>query len=162
MQPDHRAGRRGRGGREVRQGARLIRRSIAILFFLLAACRTTHDLSWLEGQWVSVDGDRTTTETWRHEDGRWIGSGVFERSGEVVSTEALEIVDVDGVLTYVATPSEQTRTAFVLTHLMKNVAVFENPEHDFPKRIEYRRRGDKLIATVSSDDRETTWTFVRR
>ncbi len=109
-----------------------------------------------------MDGDHTTTETWQREDGRWVGRGVFERSGEVVSTESLEIVDVDGVLTYVATPSEQTRTAFVLTHLMKNVAVFENPEHDFPKRIEYRRRGDELIATVSSDEREMTWTFVRR
>ncbi len=79
-----------------------------------------------------------------------------------MSTEALEIVAIDGVATYVATPSDQARATFALTQRGPNEVVFENPTHDFPKRIAYRRIGDALVATVSGGKKELTWKFVRR
>lgn len=120
------------------------------------------DFSWLEGRWVSTDGERTTTETWKKDGARWVGSTVFAKNGETVSTEALEIVAVDGVATYVATPSDQARTPFTLVERGVNTVVFANPSHDFPKRIAYRRVGDALVATVSGGDKELVWKFVLR
>jgi len=42
--------------------------------------------------------------------------------------------------------------------------VFENPDHDFPQRIEYARAGDTLTATISTMDRERTfsWSWTRQ
>jgi hypothetical protein len=43
-------------------------------------------------------------------------------------------------------------------------AVFENPHHDFPQRIVYRREGKALIATVSLNDGSNamSWRYRRR
>jgi hypothetical protein len=42
--------------------------------------------------------------------------------------------------------------------------VFENPAHDFPTRVAYRRDGDRLVATVSGPGGRDaqSWTFVRK
>ena len=43
-------------------------------------------------------------------------------------------------------------------------ATFENPAHDFPQRIQYRRDGDRLVATISARDGSNamSWTYRRR
>ena len=41
--------------------------------------------------------------------------------------------------------------AFKLTQCSDSVAVFENPEHDFPKKIEYKLTDqDRITVTVGS------------
>lgn len=59
-------------------------------------------------------------------------------------------IRADGTrLVYVAIPSGQRETAFPSTHLSDTLVVFENPEHDFPQRIAYRRAGaDSVVARV--------------
>lgn len=53
------------------------------------------------------------------------------------------------VLTYVARPARQAETAFAATEVSDSALVFENPTHDFPTRILYRRRGaDSLVARI--------------
>ena len=41
-----------------------------------------------------------------------------------------------------------TPVTFRLTKQTGNEVVFENPEHDFPQTILYRRTGDQLYAAV--------------
>jgi len=61
----------------------------------------------------------------------------------------------DGVY-YVAHPKAQCPgTDFRLTRSSASEAVFENPQHDFPKRIIYRRIGDDSL-TASIDGGEGT------
>lgn len=65
--------------------------------------------------------------------------------------EFLRIVPVVGVLTYVAQPSGQAETSFPATAISDSLAVFENPGHDFPQRIEYRRvTADSIVARISA------------
>lgn len=65
--------------------------------------------------------------------------------------EFLRIVPVAGVLTYVAQPSGQAETSFAATSVSDTLVVFENPAHDFPQRIEYRRVGaDSVVARISA------------
>lgn len=66
--------------------------------------------------------------------------------------EFLRIEESDGRLILVGTPSGQRETRFEQVELGDSGAAFENPEHDFPRRIEYRRQPDgSLVARISGD-----------
>lgn len=69
--------------------------------------------------------------------------------GVVRETEQLRIEVRGGKPTYVAAPSGQATTAFAATEATAAGVTFENLDHDFPKRIRYRRVGaDSLVATI--------------
>lgn len=53
-------------------------------------------------------------------------------------------------------PSGQAPVPYRLTRGEKGIAVFENPEHDFPKVIAYRRAADTLVARVAGVRRQGT------
>jgi hypothetical protein len=90
---------------------------------------------------------------------------VTTRGGERVFGERLEIACVDGMVVYTAWPEGQAMARFPATVLDRSGAVFENPAHDFPTRIEYRRDGDALSAEVSGEVdgamRVESWRFRR-
>jgi len=70
-------------------------------------------------------------------------------SGKMVAFEYLRVVERDGGLVYVAQPGGTTATEFVLTELTPSRAVFDNPRHDYPKRIVYELSTDgALSATI--------------
>ena len=54
-----------------------------------------------------------------------------------------------------ASPSKQAQTEFKLTSLKGGEAIFENPEHDFPKKIVYARQPDgSLLAAIEGPGRD--------
>ena len=61
---------------------------------------------------------------------------------KMVAFEFLRIVERGGGLVYIAQPGGRTATEFVLTEVGKTRAVFENPRHDYPKRIVYEPSAD--------------------
>ena len=98
------------------------------------------DLKWLEGAWV---GTRSTGSTFEE---RWSPakggamlavSRSVNTSGRMSAFEFLRIVEREGGLVYIAQPGGAPPTEFVLTELSKTRAVFDNPRHDYPKRIVY-------------------------
>ena len=120
-------------------------------------------LAWLRGRWCGAHDGGTFCETWRDgPDGSLAGEGAFERDGARTFGEALRIeARGDGVF-YVATPAGEPATAFRLTRSTSDEAVFENPQHDFPTRITYRRHGaDGLVARVESDARRVEFVLAR-
>jgi hypothetical protein len=74
------------------------------------------------------------------------------RSNALTSFEFLCIVERDGSLVYSAMPNGRApATDFVLTAISADSATFENPAHDYPKKIQYSRRGDVLETAISGD-----------
>jgi hypothetical protein len=65
----------------------------------------------------------------------------------MVAFEYLRVVERDGGLVYIAQPGGKTATEFVLTELTPSRAVFDNPRHDYPKRIVYERSATGVLAT---------------
>ena len=67
---------------------------------------------------------------------------------------------------YVASPGGKSPTRFKLVQRGATEAVFENPEHDFPSRIAYKRAGDKVTVRIdgrlAGSLRTRTWTWGRR
>lgn len=120
-------------------------------------------LGWIRGRWCGPQGSGTFCERWREgPDGSFVGEGEFVREGARVSGEALRIeARADGVF-YVATPEGEPATAFRLTRITADEAVFENPQHDFPTRITYRRHGgDGLEAWVEGGARRVRFSLTR-
>ena len=110
------------------------------------------DLSWLAGAWVGTRSSGSSIEE------RWsppLGGAMLavsrsvNTSGKMSMFEYLRIVERDGGLVYTAQPGGKTPTEFVLTELNATRAVFDNPRHDYPKRIVYELSGEGgLIATI--------------
>ena len=149
-------------------------RSMVILFSLLAPlpvfagdCRTLSDLRWLLGEW-SAEGDNTTFhESWTESTTQTFEGAGIERSktdSAVKGSEALRLVEMAGGVFYVSKVTHnELPVAFRLTGCDGGAYVFENPAHDFPRRLEYRRDGaDRLVVRVSDGgDKGFTLDFRR-
>ena len=63
--------------------------------------------------------------------------------------EFITLRELDGVLAYQAQPSGQPAAEFRSTQVTDSLVVFENPRHDFPRLIGYRRGpADSLHAWI--------------
>lgn len=107
------------------------------------------DVAWLAGCWSIVRADGFTEEFWRPPaGGAMLGVARNIRGDKMTEFEFLSIREVDGKLSYVAIPSRQKETVFPLVKFTSSELVFENPTHDFPQRVIYRKVPDGLFARV--------------
>ena len=114
--------------------------------FAQAPPRAT-DLAFLAGCWALERGGRTVEEHWlAPAGGSLLGVGRTVGGGKTLEFEFLQIREEDNGLFYVAKPSNQPEASFKLTAHSADSVTFENPTHDFPQRIIYRRSGDALFA----------------
>jgi hypothetical protein len=113
------------------------------------ASGTVADLGWLSGCWQSAAGARTVTEFWLPADGgTMLGLSRTVSGGKTVEHEFLLLRVGPRGVEYVAKPSGQAEAVFTATKVEAEEAVFENPAHDFPTRITYRKTNGGLVATV--------------
>lgn len=105
---------------------------------------------WLAGCWELNRGSRTGFEMWMPPAGGvMLGASRTVAGGIVVEWERLQLSEQDGKLVYTSLPSGQTEASFVSTTVTDSSFTVENPQHDFPQRIIYRRLGaDSLIAHI--------------
>jgi hypothetical protein len=133
---------------------------------LAAEAMTTADLAWLGGHWSHEQNESWVEETWSDpRGGLMLGTNRGGKGGLARGFEFLRIhAGADGTLTYWASPNGAPPTPFSLSEASATHAVFVNPDHDYPVRIEYRRDGDTLTATISGAEgaRPMSWTFTRR
>jgi hypothetical protein len=121
------------------------------------AKRAIADVAWIAGAWIGTRFSGSSIEE------RWsppLGGAMLavsrtvNTSGKMVAFEYLRIVERDAGLVYVAQPGGAPKTEFVLTDAGPTEAggkraVFDNPRHDYPKRIVYELSADgKLSATT--------------
>lgn len=136
-----------------------------LLLMAAAPAADVDDLAWLGGAWVSETEEGWTEELWTTPRGGMILGTNRSGKGAVASSfEYMRIVrEEDGSISYKASPGGGSPVAFRLTSSSAHEAVFENPAHDYPTRIVYRRDGDRLVATVSGPDgaNPLSWTFRR-
>ena len=140
-----------------------MRRIVLVITLLMALSRvgvaqsatTTvklSDLGWLAGCWEMQNDKRglSITEMWMKPEGdAMMGVGRTVKARKVVDFEFLRIIETPMGLAYVSRPSaNKDDTSFALIKALANEIVFENPAHDFPQRIIYRREGERLHARI--------------
>lgn len=121
-------------------------------------------LHWLSGHWCNASASGMSEEYWLpSQPDLMLGVSRTVRKGKSVAFEFLRISEHEGIPTYFAQPGGRTATAFKQTASGDNWVRFENPAHDFPTRIEYRRDGDTLNAQIAGpgkDGKEKVIPFV--
>ena len=107
-------------------------------------------LGWLAGCWERRAGDRLLEEQWMApRGGIMLGMSRSVRAGRVVEYEYVRIEERGDALVFIADPSGQEVAEFASASVADSAAVFENPAHDFPRRIVYRHApGDSLHARI--------------
>ena len=114
-----------------------------------AAAANIADLAWMSGCWTLSSGTRTITEFWLPPaGGSMLGMSRTVSTGKTIAYEFIVLRAAAPGLEYVARPSGQTEAIFTSTKISSSEAVFENPAHDFPTRITYRRSRSGLTATI--------------
>lgn len=116
-----------------------------------AEAATLAGVAWLEGCWEAVSPKRTIEENWTTARGHtMIGVGRTVRGDSLFEYEFLVLREKGDRLAYEAHPSGQPTTTFWSKEVTDSTAVFEDPEHDFPQRVGYRRVGvDSLVAWIA-------------
>jgi hypothetical protein len=121
------------------------------------------DLAWMAGRWQTAPGGRAQIEEhWMAPaGGTMLGMGRTIAGARTVEFEFLKLEQRADAIYYVASPNGLCpATDFKLTRLSAREVVFENPAHDFPKRISYRKNADgSLTATVDGGVGTKAQTF---
>jgi hypothetical protein len=150
-----------------------MRMTVLALFATMAVVRADgapqgagiQQLAWLQGCWETTSATRTVEEQWTSPRGRsMVGLSRTVRGGDLAAYELVVIRERDDRLVYIAHPSGQPAAEFLSTSLSEGRVVFENPAHDFPQRIGYRRQGPSLLAWIegTTDGQERRVEFPYR
>jgi len=114
-------------------------------------------LAWMTGCWATP-ADRpglVIDEHWSNPaGGNMLGYSRTFKGPRMVFFEFIRLEVKGGEVVY--TPRYGTSLKPVSFRMVKqgpSDVVFENPEHDFPQRILYRREGDMLHAAIEGNDK---------
>jgi hypothetical protein len=123
------------------------------------------NLAFMAGCWNGDAGrGRIIAESWTKPTVNvMLGTTRYLAGDRTVSWE-FTLIEADSTgITMTPHPRGQTPTPFRLARLAPDTAVFENPTHDFPQRIIYRRAADTLVARIEADTpraRGTEWRMT--
>lgn len=114
-------------------------------------------MNWLVGQWENKTPEGLLTETWtKDNDSTFSGQTYFiKNEKDTVHSESIILTQLKEELIYRPTVKGQNNDEpvdFKLTSELENSFTFENPKHDYPQKITYKKINDKsLVASISGN-----------
>ena len=128
--------------------------AMAVLFASLCQAQSSPAvLQWMVGCWAGDSTRARVEERWVDTGtGTLVGLGTTVADGRLTEFEFLRIVTDGASLVYLAQPGGASPTRFTSASNGHEDVVFENPQHDYPKRVGYRRTGDTLLAWIDGGD----------
>ncbi|MBA4155099.1 DUF6265 family protein [Flavobacterium sp.] len=147
------------------------------VLFLLAICsfsceqksKTYAELekaNWFIGKWENKTTEGTFSEEWKKEnDSLLLGKSFFIKENDTLFSETVRLEQRKNDLFYIVTvpnQNEEKPVEFKLTSSSADYLVFENPAHDFPKKITYKLvTKDSLYAEISGDGKKQGFPFKK-
>jgi hypothetical protein len=135
------------------------------LLLLAVAAQTQPMPGFIAGCWDLIEGENWTQECWMEpRAGLMLGASREGSGTKLKSWEQMRIEHTsDGKLVLLASPEGHDATTFEARPVGENAIEFTNSKHDYPQRIRYELKGDKLEAEISLIDgsKPTRWTYVR-
>ncbi len=126
-------------------------------------CPVLGPVRWLLAEWTCHGENRVTVETWTEVSSDTFEGIVVARSrdtGEVVPVETLRLAAMAGGVFYIAkVPEHALPISFRMTVCDEQTAVFENPDHDFPRVIAYRLAADGVLTVRVTDGADEGFTL---
>lgn len=128
---------------------------LALLTLLMAALPASNTqaqgvgiqrLAWLQGCWAAVGNDGVVEEQWMAPRGKaMIGSSRTAGRDRLLGYEFVIVREDGDRLGYEVRPSGKPPVVFMSSQVGDDSVVFENPQHDYPQRIGYRRNGQNAV-----------------
>lgn len=133
-------------------------KNIIVLLLLVITC-TTGDaqkitpVQWIIGTWKIQTPQGMLLERWQVKDDSTLQSRSYfvKANGDSVEQEVIQIALRHGDWYYIPTVANQNDgkpVRFKMIYLKGTEFISENPEHDFPQRIAYRRIRQSLFASI--------------
>ncbi len=111
-------------------------------FIISGNNKTFKKLYALEGTWKMVTKRGAICEEWKKVDKNYLQNrGYMIKGKDTIVTERVTLTNTKAGILYTSTVEDQNNKqpiAFKMTGSENNMFVFENPQHDFPKRIVYK------------------------
>jgi hypothetical protein len=124
-------------------------------------------VAFLAGEWRATTPEGDVREAWGPARGdAMLGTSHTVAGGRTVFFEYVRIEARSTGLVYLASPlGRHPPTAFPLVESDRGRVVFENTTHDFPQRVVYEQKGDRLEASIEGVEngkpRTATWSYRR-
>ena len=147
---------------------------VSLLLFCCFSCQqkaTTYTelekANWFLANWENKTPEGTFSEEWKVDnDSLLLGKSFFIKENDTLFSETVRLVQRESDLFYIVTvpnQNEEKPVAFKLTSSTSDYLVFENPEHDFPKKITYKLvNKDSLYAEISGDGKSQGFPFKKK
>ena len=109
----------------------------------------------ITGTWLMTTKKGTIGETWEKVDENYCQSkGFIIKGKDTIITERVALRKTAEGVFYTSTVEDQNNkqpVAFKLSTASSNIFIFENPAHDFPKRIVYEFTGNNTLHAYIDD-----------
>lgn len=148
-------------------------RAIKLIFVLLvltsnSACNQNTNLQQVEflvGTWKMENKD--SYESWEKKEDRLTGRSYKIKNGEKIISENIELKMVENQIIYTPTVFDQNDgmgIPFTLIISEQDLFSFENSEHDFPKKIQYRVLNDHelFVSVLGENDKGFSFKLIRQ
>lgn len=111
-------------------------------------------LKFISGCWAGEPGDGTLVEeSWTApSDNLFLAVTRYLKKNEATNWEFTRIEKSDSLTAFIAQSKGEAPDTFALKTLIDEVAIFENPLKEFPKRIMYRLTSDGSLIVRLEDD----------
>lgn len=111
-------------------------------------------MEWLVGSWEQKLPEGSLIETWtKDNDSTYSGKSYFIREKDTLHSESIVLTQKNEDLLYIPTVKGQNNdepVTFTMTSDAENAFTFENPAHDYPQKITYKKVNEtNLLATIS-------------
>jgi len=128
---------------------------LSILLVSIAGVRAqvAEQMKWMAGTWKINAGSGLIVEQWQIiNDSTLSGKSMFVKNGtDTIPQETIELAYRSGSWYYIPTVNNQNNALpvqFKVFFLKGTEFISENPAHDFPQRIAYRRIKNQLFASI--------------
>jgi hypothetical protein len=144
---------------------------VALLLFISCAALAQSpprvaSLAWMTGTWNQSNEKENVSESWLGPaNGLMVATNLTTRPNGLKSFEFLRISETPEGFSYFASPGGRPPVEFKMKEQGDQRVVFENPSHDFPRRIAYWRDGEALLARtegmMGGKPASEEWRFQR-
>jgi hypothetical protein len=120
-----------------------------------------NEFGWLIGTWQE---NENSFEVWKDEGNFLSGSSYkIDKARNKTVTEEIKLIKKGNDFYYVPdVAGPQGPIEFKITSFDKNSFIAENPAHDFPKKIIYKKINDQqLEATISGGSKSISYSFKK-
>ena len=124
----------------------------------------SYNFDWLNGSWIRSNDEEgnSTYEHWMKISAtEYSGSGCTLRGGDTIFNEGLRLIKTGEEWSLEVTGVNEDPTLFLIINHTDSSFECENKINEFPKLIEYSVHKDILLAKISDEENEISFSFTK-